>query len=110
MVHHLKAALTYTIIYLSAVCCQQYQDYEAYGDTGGGDYYQDNAAGGDSYYGQDTLFQDFEEGKAKKEAGRGIGLPVVITSLAGWLVGGKFHSGRVVSKLKRQHHKDQKVR
>ena len=94
----LLTALFFCVIFSAS---SQYQTQ----DDGYGDYYQENNAG---MYGQDTMFQDYDEGKLHKS--NGIGLPVIVTSVVGWIVGAKFHTGRAVSKMKRQHNKAQKVR
>jgi len=116
------AVLSLAVLCLAYVHSQEYQDGYGGGGGGGGGYdynngYDDSGGGGGgdvdrqytSTYGQDTLFEDYAEGKIRKVEGGGGGvLPAAVTTIVGWFVGGKIHSGKAISKLKRKHQREQK--
>lgn len=72
--------------------------------------YQDYAS--DPYAG-DNLYTDYANRQAAKADGAPGGgggmVKMVATFGAGWLLGGKFHSGRATKKLKKKHMKEQKA-
>jgi len=78
---------------------QQYDDYQEYQD------YADYGAQ------QDTLYHDYAERQEHKGVGNtggtGIG-KLIATGAATWIVGAKYHSGKVAKKLKRKHQGEQK--
>ncbi|CAJ1955261.1 unnamed protein product [Cylindrotheca closterium] len=83
----------------STIFAQQYDDdYQEYQDYGGD-------------YGQDTLYHDYAERQENKGVGNtggaGIG-KLIVTGAATWLLGAKYHSGKVAKKLKRKHQGEQK--
>mmetsp|Transcript_7027 Transcript_7027/g.14338 ORF Transcript_7027/g.14338 Transcript_7027/m.14338 type:complete len:219 (+) Transcript_7027:375-1031(+) len=99
----------------SAVASQQYYDdygedagdyyqQQDYGAPSGGDFYGDEAAGGD------TLYQDYAKHQQDKAMGGG-GLSPLLKNVAigatSWFVGAKIHSRRAVQKSQRISSKQQ---
>jgi len=72
---------------------QEYQDYADYGAQ------------------QDTLYHDYVEHAESKSVGgtggAGIG-KLIVTGAASWILGAKYHSGKVGKRLKRKHQGEQK--
>ena len=81
---------------------QEYQEYQDYAD---------------GYAQQDNLYADYAAKQQQKEAGGAVSnggggggyIKSFLLGGAGWYIGGKFHSSRLKSKLKREHMKSQKT-
>jgi len=72
---------------------QEYQDYADYGAQ------------------EDTLYHDYAEHAESKSVGGagGVGIgKLIATGAATWILGAKYHSGKVGKKLKRKHQSEQK--
>lgn len=92
-------ALLTLLLCTTSTLGQNYDDYQEYQD------YADYGAQ------QDTLYHDYAERQESKSVGNAGGASVgklIATGAATWLLGAKYHSGKVTKKLKRKHQSEQK--
>lgn len=100
-----RISLVFVIIAFVALVRAQ----DGYYNNDEGDYadYQDY----NNDYGQDEdgLYYDYDQQKNAPAAGGFNGAAkLVVTGVASWIMGGRFHSGRAVKELKRKHKSEQK--
>mmetsp|Transcript_89769 Transcript_89769/g.134543 ORF Transcript_89769/g.134543 Transcript_89769/m.134543 type:complete len:138 (+) Transcript_89769:42-455(+) len=93
------------------LCCLLFLCTSTYRGVLAQDQYGDNYDYG-SDYGQDNLYHDYAIKQQEKEVGKaasgGWGR-VLIGTAAGWLIGGKIHSGRKEKKINAKHKEEIKA-